>query len=212
MRATCRANLPEVNTGIGAGLVGSTVSTTSPYCHVAYGMLTQLRGLGSYVIPKIDAQVSAVFQSKPGALLVGQLRDARGTGRDVPRPAPSGNVPNVTINLIEPGSLYGDRINQLDFRIAKNFTFGVDTVDGLRRPLQRDEREPGAHLQQQLHAERTVAAAELDSDRTPDSHQRRFQFLTREAHEEHEVHEGRRRVFRPASSRPAVGRPINGHG
>ena len=37
---------------------------------------------------------------------------------------PSGNVPNVTINLIEPGSLYGDRINQLDFRIAKNFTFG----------------------------------------------------------------------------------------
>ena len=31
---------------------------------------------------------------------------------------------NVTINLIEPGSEYGDRINQLDFRIAKNFTFG----------------------------------------------------------------------------------------
>jgi hypothetical protein len=38
--------------------------------------------------------------------------------------APSGNVPNVTINLIEPGSLYGDRINQLDFRFAKNLTFG----------------------------------------------------------------------------------------
>jgi hypothetical protein len=37
---------------------------------------------------------------------------------------PSGNVPNVTINLIEPGSLYGDRINQLDFRFAKNFQFG----------------------------------------------------------------------------------------
>ena len=64
-----RDQLHEVNTGIGAGLVGSTVSTTSPYCHVAYGMLTQLRGLGSYVIPKIDAQVSAVFQSKPGQLL-----------------------------------------------------------------------------------------------------------------------------------------------
>ena len=35
-----------------------------------------------------------------------------------------GTCPNVTINLIEPGSLYGDRINQLDFRFAKNFTFG----------------------------------------------------------------------------------------
>jgi hypothetical protein len=30
----------------------------------------------------------------------------------------------VSINLIEPGSLYGDRINQLDFRFAKNFRFG----------------------------------------------------------------------------------------
>ena len=38
--------------------------------------------------------------------------------------APSGNVPNVTINLIEPGSLYGDRINQLDFRVAKHLNFG----------------------------------------------------------------------------------------
>src|SRR4029453_14350632 len=64
-----RAHLPELNTGIGAGLVGSTVSTTSPYCHVAYGMLTQVRGLGSYQIPRIDAQVSAVFQRKPGRLL-----------------------------------------------------------------------------------------------------------------------------------------------
>ena len=36
---------------------------------MAYGLLTQVRGLGSYAIPKIDAQVSAVFQSKPGALL-----------------------------------------------------------------------------------------------------------------------------------------------
>ena len=52
-----------------AGLVGSTVSTTSPYCHVAYGVLTQLRGLATYTIPKIDVQVSGVFQSKPGALL-----------------------------------------------------------------------------------------------------------------------------------------------
>jgi hypothetical protein len=38
--------------------------------------------------------------------------------------APSGNVTNVTVNLIEPGILYGDRINQLDFRISKNFRFG----------------------------------------------------------------------------------------
>jgi hypothetical protein len=119
-----RDQLHEVNTGIGAGLVGSTVSTTSPYCHVAYGMLTQLRGLGSYVIPKIDAQVSAVFQSKPGQLLAANFAMPAAQVAQYLGRAPSGNVTNVTINLIEPGSQYGDRINQLDFRIAKNFTFG----------------------------------------------------------------------------------------
>jgi hypothetical protein len=31
----------------------------------------------------------------------------------------------VTVNLIEPGSRYGDRINQLDFRAAKVLRFGT---------------------------------------------------------------------------------------
>jgi hypothetical protein len=119
-----RAKLPELSATIGAGLVGSTVNTTSPYCHVAYGMLTQLRGLASYVVPKIDMQVSAVFQSKPGQLLAANYAvPAAVVAQSLGRP-PSGNVPNVTVNLIEPGTLYGDRINQLDFRVAKNFRFG----------------------------------------------------------------------------------------
>ncbi len=119
-----RANLPELNVGIGAGLVGSTVSPTSPYCHVAYGILTQARGLGSYIIPKIDVQLSGVFQSKPGALLAANYAVPNSAvvpslGRNL-----AGNAPNVTVNLVAPGSMYGDRINQLDFRIAKILKFG----------------------------------------------------------------------------------------
>ena len=119
-----RENLPELNVGIGAGLVGSTVSTTSPYCHVAYGVLTQFRGLGTYTIPKIDLQLSGVFQSKPGALLsanyaVPAVAVAQSLGR-----LPSGNVTNVTVNLVEPGSMYGDRRNELDLRVAKILRFG----------------------------------------------------------------------------------------
>ncbi len=119
-----RANLPELNTAIGAGLVTSTVSTVSPYCHVAYGVLTQLRGLAAYTIPKIDLQVSGVFQSKPGALLsanfaVPSAIVAQSLGR-----APSGNVTNVTVNLVEPGSMYGDRRNELDLRVAKIVRWG----------------------------------------------------------------------------------------
>ncbi|MEO8258768.1 MAG: TonB-dependent receptor [Acidobacteriota bacterium] len=114
-----RENLPELTLAIGGGLTGSNVSTTSPYCHVAYGVLTQLRGLTSYTVPKIDVQLSAVLQSKPGALLsanysVPNAEAAKSLGRSL-----SGNATQVTVNLIEPGSLYGNRINQLDFRIAK---------------------------------------------------------------------------------------------
>jgi hypothetical protein len=97
---------------------------TSPYCHVAYGVLTQLRGLGTFTINKIDAQVSAIFQSKPGALLAANYAVPAATIQQSLGRPPSGNVTNVTVNLVEPGTLYGDRVNQLDFRFAKMLRFG----------------------------------------------------------------------------------------
>jgi Carboxypeptidase regulatory-like domain len=119
-----RANLPELSVGIGGGLVGSNVSTTSPYCHVAYGMLTQVRGLGSYAIPKIGLELSGVFQSKPGAMLSANYAVPNTVVAQTLGRLPSGNVTNVTINLVKPGSMYGNRLNQLDFRVAKLLRFG----------------------------------------------------------------------------------------
>jgi hypothetical protein len=119
-----RANDPELAIALGPGLVGSTISVSSPYCHVAYGWLTQGRGLATYVIPKVDVQLSTVFQSKPGALLAANYAVPNSAvisslGRSL-----SGNAPNVTVNLIPPGSEYGDRINELDLRLGKLLRFG----------------------------------------------------------------------------------------
>jgi hypothetical protein len=91
---------------------------------VAFGWLTQLRGLSSYVVPKIDLELAATFQSKPGALLAANYAAPNpvvrpSLGRDL-----SGNAPNVTVNLVAPGTLSGDRINQLDLRIARNLRLG----------------------------------------------------------------------------------------
>ena len=36
----------------------------------------------------------------------------------------AGGASNVTVNLVAPGALYGDRTNQLDFRAGKILKFG----------------------------------------------------------------------------------------
>jgi hypothetical protein len=36
----------------------------------------------------------------------------------------SNNAPSATVNLITPGTLYGDRVNELDLRFAKNIRTG----------------------------------------------------------------------------------------
>ena len=125
-----RANLPELNANLVQGLPGlttSAVSALSPYCKLDYGWLTQLRGLSSYIVPKVDVQISGVFQSKPGALLAANYAAPAGAGSAVQLAlgrAPAGSPANLTINLLPPGSMYGDRINQLDFRAAKILHFG----------------------------------------------------------------------------------------
>jgi hypothetical protein len=137
-----RAQLPELATTtmgtstFGAGLSGSAVTPVNPYCRVSYGVLTQLRGLAAYMVPGIDIQVSTAFQSKPGAMLSANYAApnaavAPSLGRNL-----SGNAANVTMNLVKPGSMYGDRINLLDLRVAKTFrtgrwrtTLGVDVFN-----------------------------------------------------------------------------------
>jgi Carboxypeptidase regulatory-like domain len=122
-----RANLPELNANLIQGLPGintSVVNTTNPYCNVDYGWLTQMRAISNYVIPKIDVQFSGVFQSKPGALLAANWAAPASVVGAALGHAPAGNVPNVTINLLPPGEMYGDRLNQLDFRVGKVLRFG----------------------------------------------------------------------------------------
>jgi hypothetical protein len=120
-----RGRLPELSTAttgtsaFGAGLANSTVSPLSPYCHAAYGVLTQFRGLSTYLVPRVDVQLSAVVQSKPGPMLAANYTVPNADvipslGRNL-----AGNATNVTVNLVAPGTMYGERINQFDLRMSK---------------------------------------------------------------------------------------------
>ena len=90
-------------------------------------MLTGVKALAIYIIPKIDVQVSGSFRSTPGtALTVGftatnaypRRRIRRSAGRS------SGTAANVVIGIEEPNETYTERRQELDMRIGKVLRFG----------------------------------------------------------------------------------------
>ena len=94
-------------------------SPVNPWCDTSTGWVSRFTAVGSYVIPRIDVQVASTVRSDqggdlaanwvaPNSATVGLNRAFAGIG---------GNT--ITVNLIEPGTLYGDRVNQFDIRLAK---------------------------------------------------------------------------------------------
>ncbi len=93
-------------------------------CHVALPFQTTVRGLGSYTIPRVDVQVSGTFQSRPGSQIAANyIVSSAIVAQTLGRPL-SGSRPNVTINVLNPGQMYRDRINQIDLRVGKVLRFG----------------------------------------------------------------------------------------
>ena len=108
------------------------------FCRVEEPFLTNFKMFGSYILPRIDVQLSGTLQSLPGPQLAAQYTVTNAVaGPLLGRPL-SGNAANVTLNLVEPGDLYGERRNQLDLRVAKilrmnatRFTIGLDIANAL---------------------------------------------------------------------------------
>jgi hypothetical protein len=122
-----RAVLPELNVG-GGGAV-----TPQSYCRVVEPYLLQAKVAGVYVIPRIDVQLAGTFQSVPGPRLVANaIYPTAVIAPTLGRPL-SGNAQTASVNVIAPASAYGDRLNQLDFRVGKLLRFA-----GLRTAINVD--------------------------------------------------------------------------
>lgn len=93
------------------------------YCHQE-DTRTQLKFLGSYTVPRIDVLVGATFQSIAGPVVAANYAVPNAVVQPTLGRPLSGGAANVTVNVIEPFSLFGDRINQLDLRLAKVVSFG----------------------------------------------------------------------------------------
>jgi hypothetical protein len=115
---TCsvRSNVPEWGLG----------TLTNPFCNDVQPFLTQVKGIGTYVIPKIDVLFSGTFSSIPGpSLSANVIFPATATsplGQSLGRGLASGAA-TTTINVLPPDTLFGDRVNDLDLRIGKILRF-----------------------------------------------------------------------------------------
>jgi hypothetical protein len=100
------------------------IGPTYPYCKVDTPFLAQVKLLGSYVIPKVDVQLGATFQSVPGpAMAALYVADNTVVQPSLGRPL-SGGAANATINILEAGQYFVPRANLLDLRLGKILRFG----------------------------------------------------------------------------------------
>jgi hypothetical protein len=116
---TCavRSTVPEWGAG----------TLTNPFCNDVQPFLTQVKAIGTYIVPKIDVLFSGTFSSLPGpSLQMNVIYPATATsplGQSLGRGIASGGA-TQTINVLPPDTLFGDRVNDLDLRIGKILKFG----------------------------------------------------------------------------------------
>ena len=105
------------------GLAAPGAGPSQRGCHVQAAFLTQLKLLGTYLVPKIDMNVAATVQSTPGIVLSANRQFTNAEIQpSLGRPLSAG-AQNATINMLLPGDMYGDRVNQFDLRLGKTLRF-----------------------------------------------------------------------------------------
>jgi hypothetical protein len=109
-----------------SGPATTIISPTTPYCHTDTGFVTRVTGLASYSVPKIDVLVSGTFRSDQGSPLAANYSVTNAIANAGPQPLGRSlsGVTFVSVNLIPPGSLCGDRVNEFDVRLGKILKFG----------------------------------------------------------------------------------------
>jgi hypothetical protein len=122
---------PEVLSGL-AGIAQAGqggVWTPLAYCHQESPFLAQYKALASYALPWYGIRVSGTLQSLPGPQISGNQIYNNTNRVDLTTLGRPFTNAQANVNLIEPGSLYGDRLNQIDLRLTKIVNVGRGRLD-----------------------------------------------------------------------------------
>ena len=131
-------------------IVAKIDNPSARFCHVDTAFLTQVKLLGTYTVPKVDVQIAATFRSLPGSqILANYIASNAEVQPSLGRPL-SGGAANVTVNLVEPGTMYSEQTNLLDLRFSEDLQ--IRTIPNVpeSRPGECVEFERGHVAQQQL--------------------------------------------------------------
>src|SRR4029434_9282974 len=113
----------------GAYLNLGQVSRTEPFCNIVAPYEANLKLVGVYPLPWWKLQTSASLQSLvypqepqnafPGILAIRAYSTAE-IQPSLGRPL-TGGIRSLNLNIVPPGTMYGDRIYQLDLRVTRTF-------------------------------------------------------------------------------------------
>ena len=93
-------------------------------CHIEAAFLTQVKLLGTYLVPVVGMNLAATMQSTPGPVIsANRVFLNSDVQPSLGRPLSAG-AQTVTINMLLPGDIYGERVNQFDLRLGKTVRFG----------------------------------------------------------------------------------------
>jgi hypothetical protein len=101
------------------------------YCRVETSLLTQAKLVGSLTLPW-SLRFAATFQSVPGPQVSANYVATNAViAPSLGRNLSSGANGTATINLVAPGTMYGERMNQFDIRFARTFEVGFGRLSGM---------------------------------------------------------------------------------
>jgi carboxypeptidase family protein len=120
LNAASNATTPQVlavSTNNGAAIQNQW--TPAQYCRQHSPFLTNVKFAGSYTIPRADVLVSGTLRSVPGPEIYANYTATNAVIQpSLGRPL-SGGVANLPVTIVEPGTVYGERLNQVDMRVGK---------------------------------------------------------------------------------------------
>jgi hypothetical protein len=98
---------------------------TTAFCDVRPPFQPNVKLFGVFPLPIWNLQTSATFQSLPGPMITAQAAIPNSAiAPSLGRNLAAGANGTATVDLIAPGTLYGARLYQTDFRMTKKFSAG----------------------------------------------------------------------------------------